>query len=298
MNTPILLIIFNRPQKIESLIDSLRIIKPTKIFIAADGPRKNKDGERELCSKTRDMISLIDWPCEIHKNFQETNLGCKYGPITAIDWFFENVDSGIILEDDCIPNFDFYNYCRELLAKYEDTPQVMHISGNNFQDDKLRGDTNSSYYFSKYTHSWGWATWRRAWSLFHKAVADFDSFNKENKISKVPIGRPAQKYWIKNFIQTINGTDSWDSLWLYTVWYNSALAILPQKNLVNNIGFGNDATHTKTKSIKTNTSTHNLSKIIHADKIFKDEIADKYTFQKLFRVSITSKILSRVKKVL
>ena len=172
----------------------------------------------------------------------------------------------------------------------------MHISGDNFQNGILRGDKKSSYYFSKYTHSWGWATWKRAWELFSPAIQDFKSFDENNLIKNVSIKNDARKFWIKNFRQTIKGKDSWDSLWMYAVWYNNGLAVLPQNNLISNIGFGEDATHTKETGLSANMSTLQIDEMVYTKDVLQDKDADNYTFKTLFRKSILSKILIRIKK--
>ena len=150
---PILFIIFNRPDTTARVFEAIREAQPAKLFIAADGPRKNRPGETELCKQTRLITENVDWPCEVYRKYQTSNLGCKRGPIVAIDWLFEHEKNGIILEDDCLPNPSFFAFCAELLEHYADDERIMHISGNNFQFGCARG--SASYYFSKYTLSWG-----------------------------------------------------------------------------------------------------------------------------------------------
>ena len=163
--TPILFLIFNRPDTTKLVFESIKRIKPAKLYIAADGARKHKVGEDLLCKETRSIIDLIDWECEIKTLLRTENLGCKIAVSSAIDWFFENEEQGIILEDDCLPNESFFNFCEQLLNQFKENKEIMHISGNNFQDGITRGD--GSFYFSKYNHIWGWATWKRAWKLYN-----------------------------------------------------------------------------------------------------------------------------------
>ena len=176
--TPILFLIFNRPDTTKRVFESIRSIKPAKLYIAADGDRKDKVGEDLLCKDTRSIIDLIDWECEIKTLFRPENLGCKIAVSSAIDWFFENEEQGIILEDDCLPNESFYIYCETLLNYYAFNERIMHISGNNFQDGMMRG--NGSYYFSNYNHIWGWASWKRAWKAYNVDL----SFLTETLIEK------------------------------------------------------------------------------------------------------------------
>lgn len=296
LKTPVLLIIFNRPDVTLRVFEVIRKAQPSKLYIAADGPRENKIGEKEKCIEARGVINDIDWPCEVQTLFQEKNLGCKWGPITAIDWLFKNEEQGIILEDDCLPDLSFFNFCTKLLDYYRNNLEVMHISGNNFQKGILRGD--ASYYFSKYSHSWGWATWRRAWNTFHPSLEQFEKFDKDDLIKKVPISKKAQEFWIKNFRQTIKGNDSWDSLWMYTLWYNDGLAVLPQKNLVKNIGFGEDATHTKEEKSLINTEIFSIEEINYKKEISQDKAADEYTFKSLYYKPFHTKVILKIKQML
>ncbi len=296
MNTPVLLIIFNRPSTTRRLVDSLRKVRPSTLYVFADGPRASKPGETELCADTRAVINEIDWECDIKKNFQQQNLGCKLGPITATNWLFENEERGIVLEDDCLAHPSFFSFCTEMLERYKDVEDVMHISGNNFQDGVQRGDARSSYYFSKYTHNWGWATWRRAWKTFVPAIEHFGEWDRNKQIRNIPISRQAQNFWEKNFRRTIAQEDSWDSLWMYAVWLNNGLAILPQKNLVSNIGFGQDATHTTQASFLSDIPALELSEIIHPTTIGQDRDADDYTFKKIYYYPLWKKVSSRISR--
>jgi hypothetical protein len=271
---------------------------PNDLFLFLDGPRIDRPNEIDKINEIVNLFKKYNWSGNIHTNFQEKNLGCKSGPITAIDWFFENVDEGIILEDDCVPDQTFFTFCRKLLTYYRNNQQIMHISGNNFQNGILRGDKNASYYFSKYTHSWGWATWKRAWQMFRPAIDNFDNFIETNMISSVGLKSDAKKFWIKNLNQTINGNDSWDSLWMYTVWYNNGLAILPQNNLVSNIGFDENATHTKEKNESSYIKTFPINDVAHTKNIHCDHIADEYTFKTLFKKSIIQRIIYKIRNII
>lgn len=294
METPILFIIFNRPDTTKQTFEAIKKIKPTKLYVAADGPRESVSTDKTRCEETRKIIEHVDWPCEVKTLFQEKNLGCKWGMITAIDWLFKNEEKGIILEDDCVPGESFFNFCTELLDYYKDNEEIMHISGNNYQDGVKRGD--GSYYFSKYTSSWGWATWRRAWSKFHPALENFSFFDKNNLIKNIPISKDAGKFWIKNFRYTMRRSDNWDSLWMYTVWLNDGMSIIPNENLVKNIGFGEDATHTKEKTVETD--INNLGTIKHPSSIILNEEADEYVYRKLFHRSLFKRVVDKIKNII
>jgi len=240
--TPILFVVFNRPDLTEIVFERIREIKPTKLFIAADGPRENKPGENQKCDQTRAIVAKIDWECEVKTLFQEKNLGCRIGVSTAINWFFEEVEEGIILEDDCLPNASFFNYCADLLRYYENDPEVMHIGGNNFRP---RYQSSKSYYFSKYSNIWGWATWKRAWqkySLHLEGLSDF--LESETFENYCPLWFE-RVYWKQKFLYAQSGgVDTWDYQWLFAIWKNNGKAIAPTINMVRNLGFRPDATHT------------------------------------------------------
>jgi hypothetical protein len=194
------------------------------------------------------------------------------------------VEAGIIFEDDCIPDPSFFSFCSELLERYKDDNRIMHISGNNFQDGVKHGD--GSYYFSHYSHSWGWATWRRAWSQYHEAVANFPEYDRTGRINELPFSRTAKKFWIK----LLRNTAIWDSRWLYTTWYGRGLCILPNQNLVSNIGFGADATHTTEVTAQANLENKPLTTIIHPSHIRVSTEADDHTFQTMFYVPLWRRI--------
>ncbi|MFM2284413.1 MAG: hypothetical protein RL222_1917, partial [Bacteroidota bacterium] len=237
LNTPVLFLIFNRPDTTRQVFAKIREIQPRQLFIAADGPR-NIPGEAEKCALTRKTVmDAIDWDCEVKTLFRTENLGCGVAPSQAISWFFEQVEQGIILEDDCLPDASFFTFCEELLNYYKDDTSVMHISGNNFQLGKKIGD--GSYYFSQIPHSWGWATWRRVWKQFDWELTELDKFLDSNN--------HLDPYWIDKFkmVQKERPEDIWDYQYTFCIFNNHGKAILPNKNLVKNIGFNQDATHTK-----------------------------------------------------
>lgn len=161
---PIIFMIFNRPDTTKQAFETIRAAKPKKLLVVADGPRPGKPGEADKCAATRAIIEEVDWDCEVHRNFSDMNLGCRQRVASGITWAFSLVDKAIILEDDCLPSQSFFRYCAELLDRYEHDDRVMMVSGNNH----LFGHTDvaESYYFSRYPHCWGWATWRRAWMKY------------------------------------------------------------------------------------------------------------------------------------
>lgn len=280
-NTPILFLIFNRPETTRVVWQAIKKQKPSKLFIAADGPRRDKSGEKERCRQTRKITEKIDWPCQVKRLYRSKNLGCKKAVSSGIDWFFGQVEEGIIIEDDCSPDQSFFKYCSTLLDRYRDNRNIMHIGGNNFQKDEKGTD---SYYFSKYSHIWGWATWKRAWKTYSVNIDDW--WRQRSKVFK-NMGILEKIFWSINFQTVANGfIDTWDYQWQYAIWLNQGVCISPSKNLVINLGVGEDSTHTKTinqaiGSIK----KESLKKIEHPKNISINKQADKYTLEEVYQVS-------------
>lgn len=281
--TPILFLIFNRPDTTEKVFAEIKKQKPKYLFIAADGPRKDKEGELAKCELTRKVVlDHVDWKCEVKTLFRSENLGCGLAVSEAITWFFDNVEQGIILEDDCLPHPTFFNYCEILLNRYKGDNEIMTISGNNFQDGIQRGD--GSYYFSKYTHIWGWATWRRAWLQYDFYMEKWPNY-LENKLWTKCNGNTEQYfYWKSVFEKTYKGEiNTWDYQLAFASWCENNLNILPNVNLVENIGFGADATHTKDGNNKfSNMDTYAYWNDIIPSKKAIDKFADLYTFNIVF----------------
>lgn len=241
-NTPVLLLIFNRLETTKLVFEAIRKRQPAFLFIAADGPRTNKEGEKEITDLVRNyVIENIDWDCEVKTLFRDENLGCGRAVSEGISWFFDNVESGIILEDDCLPEASFFNFCEELLNLYKYNSQIVHISGNNFQDEST--SYNCSYYYSKYPNSWGWATWKRAWKIFDLKLEKEDYDKKINSLNNFKNEKNYFKHMIK-YIKAGNYYHIWDFQWLLTTNIQKGLCIVPAINLVTNIGFGEAATHT------------------------------------------------------
>lgn len=245
---PILLLIFNRPDTTEQVFQSIRSIKPARLYIAADGPRMYKLEEQALCVASRNIVNKIDWDCEVKTLFRESNLGCRIAVSSAISWFFQQEDMGIILEDDCLPDITFYNYCRELLYKYKDCEDIMLIGGHNFLNNKYAIET--SYYFSQYSHIWGWATWRRAWEFYDIEMSDLNKFIDVD-LKKTFKSTSQRNHFKEHLILTKNGViNTWDYQWSYSILKNKGKSITPKFNLIMNLGFMNQSTHVFLKDSK------------------------------------------------
>jgi hypothetical protein len=243
MKTPVALIIFNRPEHTERVFEVIRQAQPEKLLVIADGPRPDRPGEFDKCAAARAIIDRVDWDCDVLKNFSDTNLTCGIRVSTGISWVFEQVEEAIILEDDCVPHPSFFAFCHEMLERYRHDQRVMHISGNNFWSKKYQLD--HSYGFSRYTLSWGWATWRRAWQHHDLHIQSWPEVKRHKLLKNILGDDHAVKNWTNIFQRQINENyDTWDYQWTLACWLQHGLSIIPNVNLVSNIGFGTDATHT------------------------------------------------------
>tara|TARA_B100000886_G_scaffold219394_2_gene152345 strand:+ start:20122 stop:21087 length:966 start_codon:yes stop_codon:yes gene_type:complete len=278
--TPILLIIWKRPKATYKLLQVLKKQKPLKVYIACDGPKKNDLDNLNKVKITRDLIKReIDWNTSIKTLYSEENLGCKYGVSKAINWFFQNENEGIILEDDCIPHPDFFEYCEILLEKFREDERIWCISGSNHVGKKIG---NESYFFSRYNHCWGWASWKRCWKHYDPEMSLWPKYFS-SKLLKTNFPNKKEYYYWKSFFSKFynRGCDyTWDYQWLFCSLINSGLSVIPNTNLIDNIGFDSDATHTKIgkSPIKVNNIKAGKSgvlPIIHPEFIVRSEIADR-----------------------
>ena len=234
--TPILLLIFNRPEWTKIVFEEIKKVQPSHLYIVSDGARKDKNGEDILVEKCRQIVLDTDWKCEVKTLFRDKNLGSGLGVYEGINWFFNQVGKGIILEDDCLPNNSFFSFCEELLNHYEHHENIMQISGSNYL---LGFYKTTDYYFSQLPLTWGWATWKRAWQKM-----DYKMQNFEENSKKFPA---VAELWSEHWKSVLKGTikDAWDFQWYYSIYCNNGIIIHPSVNLVINIGFDSkNATHT------------------------------------------------------
>lgn len=246
-DTPVLFIIFNRPETTKQVFSAIKVVRPKQLFVAADGPRENKNGENEKCQQAREIVSKIDWPCEVKTLFREKNLGCKVAVSSAIGWFFDNVEQGIILEDDCLPNESFFWYCQELLEKYKNNSRIMCVAGMTYVE-KENNPKNYSYHFCRVGGVWGWASWRRAWKLYEPEMQSYPQAIEEHIFDDLFVGEKKLKEsyldWFRNAYRNMY---TWDYQWTYTKIINNSINIMPAKNLIRNIGFGTEGSTNTTK---------------------------------------------------
>lgn len=266
LNTAILFIVFNRPETTRQVFEAIRKAQPKQLFVAADGPRPEKVGERERCEESRRIATSVDWDCQVKTLFRSENRGCGLGPSEAITWFFNEVEQGIILEDDCLPNLAFFKFCNDLLFYYKENERVMHISGSNIQQGIIRN--KSSYYFSRIPHMWGWAAWRRSWEKYTYNP----SFDFQGNLYK-------EQYWKTIYDKICSGElkTVWDYQWVFTILKNDGLAITPNVNMIKNIGFEEGATHVKQPPFwYQNIQLGSIKSISHPGVIHQNENADKF----------------------
>ncbi len=238
----VLFLIFSRPDTTARVFEAIRAAKPKRLFVAADGPRPDRPGEADACEQARAIVKKVDWECDLNTLFRDKNLGCRAAVSSAISWFFDHVEEGIILEDDCLPDESFFPYCRKLLERYRHDGRVMHITGHNSQFGRTVG--TGSYYFSQVCHIWGWASWRRVWKQYDPDMKDFPEFLAQKGFDNVYQYRDMRKYYSVMFERVYqNKLNTWDHQLSYAIVKNNGLCIIPNVNLVENIGFAS-GTHT------------------------------------------------------
>jgi hypothetical protein len=295
LTTPVAFIIFNRPDTTAKVFNEIAKARPPILLVVADGPRDNRVGEAERVAATRAIIEKVDWPCEVLCNFSDINLGCKARVASGLDWVFAQVPEAIILEDDCLPDPSFFRFCQELLEYYRQDKRVGMISGDNFQFERWR--TLDSYYFSKYFHIWGWATWRDRWQeTYDVSMTGWPVMREEGRLKELLGSRKEAKFWTAIFNKVYSGKiDTWDYQWAYANWVNNRVGILPTVNLISNIGFGSDATHTVRASDLANLPTKSLRfPLHHPSELIKNSKADEFTRNNWFIRPLWKKIWYRL----
>lgn len=295
LDTPVVLLIFNRPETTERVFAEVAKARPRKLLVVADGPRAGRPGEAEKCTETRAIIERVDWQCEVLRNFSESNLGCKNRLTSGINWVFEQVPEAIFLEDDCLPHPTFFPFCEELLNRYRHDQRVSQVGGANFQFGRRK--LEASYYFSRYNHVWGWASWRRAWQNYGGDVSIWPEMRADGWLVGVIPDPGERAYWTKVFDAVHRGEiDTWDYQWNLSSWAQGMVSIIPAVNLVSNIGFGSGATHTRGASIYANMALESMQfPLRHPRVMLPDVGADAYTARTMFSESIARKALRKLK---
>ena len=298
---PVLLIAFNRPGPTARVLEVLRELQPERLYVACDGPRATRAGEDESCAAVRALLApapegLIDWPCELERLFQPSNLGCRAGVTAALDWFFERASEGIVLEDDILVDPSFFPYCQELLERYRDDSRVGAIAANNHQ--RRPPADGSSYRFSIYSHCWGWASWRRAWQCYDRDLKGWPAFREGRWLEQLG-GRAFARTW-GGWIEALaqGQIDTWDMIWQLSCWQQGFLTVIPAAELAENIGFDADATHTLDERSPLGPRGTVPVPLRHPTVIQADRRRDADTFARLYRRSRSAELLRKGRKAL
>lgn len=282
LNTPIAFIVFNRPRYTKQTFTSIRNARPKELFIIADGPRSSHPNDENLCAEVKKIVDNVDWPCTVHQNYSKINLGLKGRVSSGLDWVFEHVDRAIILEDDCLAHSDFYGFCEDLLTRYEKDERIWVITGDNHQKGHRRGD--ASYFFSKYSDCWGWATWKRAWEHYQSDISFWPQWKLSKDWKSKTTDGVENRYWTDIFDRVYSNqiSSSWFYPWFASVWFHGGITAVSNVNLVSNIGIGPDATHTISEKEQEGLPIASLGEIIHPNKIEINVDADRCSFNHRF----------------
>ena len=283
---PVLFLIFNRPEPTREVFEAIRTHRPSRLYVAADGPRPEKPGEWRLCADTRSVLNNIDWDCKVQTLFRDQNLGCGTAVSEAINWFFDQEEEGVILEDDCLPDPSFFSFCEEMLERYRDEPRVGSVSGNNFLPKALHMER--PYGFSKFVQIWGWATWRRFWNNYDfRLTGDWGEWDEIIRRTN-PVQNQAN-YWLQIFKALQAGLiDTWDFQVMFSSWRHDYVHIFPSRNLVTNLGYDKEATHTNFESPLANLERGSIDDYQITLPVTVDPEVDNATFYFRFLESLTS----------
>jgi hypothetical protein len=298
-SAPIAYIIFNRPRHTRKTFAAIREQMPLQLFIIADGPREGHPEDVEGCREVREIVETIDWPCTVHRNYSDINLGCKRRVSSGLDWVFSQVDRAIILEDDCVASREFFSFCDALLEFYKNNEKVWVVNGNSYQPQRPRGD--GSYYFSKYPDCWGWATWRRAWQHYQGELPFIEEWKKSPRWQECFPARAEQRYWARKFKLAQQGKiDTWDYQWIACEMYGGGLAATPNANLVKNIGFDAEGTHTTGLDEGFDYEITLLGSMIHPSGIKADVQADEFCRYQFFfcQDSLWQRLVQKLKRII
>lgn len=301
MHTPVLYIVFNRPACVQKVLRKIKEAKPTELFIAADGPRNEVQTDHENCEKVRNLVSTIDWKCNTEKLFRNENIGCAKAIGGAISWFFENVDQGIILEEDCLPDTSFFQYAEFLLKKYQDYDRIMHIAGTNLLPFP---EAEYSYSFSRLVQVGASATWKRAWRCYDNKLSNWPTV--KTRLDQDIFGQYTERFFHAIDKAYSNPGRAYGPIWAYSCLANNGLSIVPKVNLIKNIGFGKGATHTKNaRDIQAKITATHLSfplkspSTIEADKKYDEDYLGRIYSQNSGKTRNTDhqpqKVFSRIR---
>ena len=281
VNTPILFLIFNRPSTTVRVFAQIKKMKPSRLYIASDGPRFLE--EKAICAQVRDIATDVDWDCSVITLFRDENLGCGRAISEAISWFFEHEPEGIILEDDCLPADSFFGFCSVMLERYRNDERIGHINGSNYQNGIIRGD--GSYYFSTLTHVWGWAGWRRVWKDYQLRPESYAKFENMRYIEQLPAHSLYKDIWLHYFrIHCFGTANAWGYQYSYLNLINHRLTVIPNSNLITNIGCADNPTHFIQDHPLADVPLCEMEEIVHPSFFVADIEADIHTQNKEYRI--------------
>jgi hypothetical protein len=273
--SPVAFLVFNRPECTARTFAAIREARPPRLLVVADGPRANRPGEDVKCRETRRIIDEgVDWPCEVERNYSPVNLGCAERVAGGLDWAFSRSDRLIVVEDDCLPDASFFRFCDQLLERYADDQRIGQICGSPFICDRLERST--SYIFSRYGPIWGWASWARAWKHYSLTLESWPEIKRSGNFRSF-IPDPFERRSRRKIYDGLHRgpRSSWDLQWGYAKMANSMLSIIPTRSMIENIGFGADATHTVSQNQSTLTRGSMPDSLIHPNNILADAEFDE-----------------------
>lgn len=304
IRSPVALLVYNRPETTRRVLAAVAKAKPPRLLVVADGP-KPSDKDRDRCEEVRSIFERLTWDCEVFTNFSDSNLGCKRRVWSGLDWIFEREAEAIILEDDCLPSQSFFGFCDSMLDRYRSREEVMMISGTNYLGDRLGADT--SYFFSRYFAVWGWAGWRRAWSAYDPFMRQWPEIKSSGRLRRWFPQPFMRRYLTRRFDLAHEGkVNTWDMQWFFSCLVNGGVALVPQRNLISNIGL--EGTHTSSDRKNHNMPIYglNVKSLVHPERVEVNQDYDLAVFEEQFRLSkleevkeiigpVTAPILARIR---
>lgn len=294
LTTPVVLTIFNRAHLVKRVFEEIRRAKPTRLYVIADGPRPNHPYDKERCLAAREAVEAVDWDCQVFKNYSDDNLGCGRRTASGLDWVFSMEEQAIIFDDDCLPHPTLFRFYQEMLDRYRGDDRIVSIGGNNYRFNGQR--LHYSYHFSRFPHLWGWATWRDVWQRYYDFKINLWPEIRDNNwltdifgLVQAEAGPGSEvfkticrdediRYWSRKFnIIHKEMWNTWDYQFFFMSFLQNGLAVLPNVNLVSNIGFGDEATHTCNVTELANVPTEPMTfPLLHPPFMIADAFADAY----------------------
>lgn len=293
--SPVIFIVFNRPAETARVFAEIARARPPKLLLIADGPRAERAGEAERVAEVRKIATQIDWPCELLTNFSDVNLGCRRRVSSGLDWAFSEVEEAIVLEDDCLPDPSFFRFCDEMLEKYRHDTRIGMIAGSNFAFGHKRDD--SSYFYSRHVLIWGWATWSDRWrGSYDVDMGDWPQAKARGWLFDLLHHADEARLWTRIFDANAAGkVDTWDMQWVFANWKESRLSIIPNVNLVSNIGFGVEATHTFDENKVSAVPASSLQFPLQSpEEMIQDAVADRIIFRNFYYRSLFTRLYDRI----